>query len=179
MQMSCRLALALCLPLLLAGCFASDEPLIAEADSVAPIAPGRYFNPQMDDASMYVLVTVNGTVTVLTSSDEEGRAEETAFLMRNLSGDHFIVMDRKDFTYSLVRVRGGAIDEYQEDKYCEKLQDIAKKRGVDIASFGVVRATADDIPICYFDDYGRLAGAFEALVEEKALEVGEAYKRAD
>lgn len=175
---SARLALVLGFALALSGCFVSDKPLISEADSQTPIAPGRYVNSAMDPDT-YALVTVNGNVTVLASSDDKGETEEMALLMRKLRDDYFIVMDRSDSSYTLVRVHDRLVDEFRSDQYCKKLHAVAKKRGVDVASFGVVNEQKDDTSICSFDDYDKLAGAFAALLDEKMLEVGETYKHVD
>lgn len=178
MLKTARLMLTLGLAFALSGCFVSDKPLIAEADSVTPVAPGRYVNPSMDPGT-YALVTVNGNVTVLSSSDDKGNTEEMAFLMRNLRNDYYIVMDRDDSSYTLVRVHDGTVDEYDAGQYCKKLHALAKKRGADMASFGVVNEQQDETSICYFDNYDKLAGAFAALLDEGGLEIGETYKRID
>jgi len=178
MLRSARLVFTLGLALTLAGCFVSEKPLIAEADSVTPVEPGRYVNPSMDPDA-YALVTVNGNVTVLSSSDDNGNAEEMAFLMRNLRNDYFIVMDRDDSSYTLVRVHDGSVDEYDAGQYCKKLHAVAKKHGVDVSSFGVVNEQKEETSICYFDNYDKLAGAFATLLDEADLEIGETYKRAN
>lgn len=178
MLRSARLVFVLGFAFALSGCFVSEKPLIAEADSVTPVTPGRYVNASMDEGT-YALVTVNGNVTVLSSSDDKGNAEEMAFLMRNLRNDYYIVMDRDDSSYTLVRVHDGSVEEYDAGQYCRKLHAVAKKRGVDMASFGVVNEQKEDTSICTFDNYDKLTGAFATLLDETDLEIGETYKHAN
>jgi hypothetical protein len=177
MTMFTRALIVALLPLMLAACFSSEAPLISEGDSVTPVAAGRYRYSESDEESLYILVTINGSVTIVTSSEGEGDEQVSTYLMRNLRDDYFIVMDQKGFDYSLIRVRGQQVDEFEESSLCEKLQALATARGVDISSFGVVNVTKDDVTTCYFDDIEKAAGAFGALLDAKVLEVGTTYTR--
>jgi hypothetical protein len=177
MSIITRAVIVALLPLMLAACFSSEAPLIGVAESVTPVAVGRYGYSESDEESLYILVTINGNVTMVTSGEEGGDEEVSTYLMRNLRDDYFIVMDQKGFDYSLIRVRGQQVDEFEEGSLCEKLQDLAATRGVDISTFGVVKLTKDDVVTCYFDDLEKLGGAFSALLDAKLLEAGTTYTR--
>ena len=170
--------LALC-TLLLSACFVSETPLIAETDSVTPIAPGTYRSADESASSGEEgIVTVEGTKTILSDKDDSG----DVYLMRKVRGDYYVMMelpkDKDDgYIYMLVRVSSSSFISFDFSDYCEALQTLAQAQGVSIESYGVARVEDGDSASCYFTKFGDLARAFETLLDNAAFHSYEVFTR--
>ncbi len=170
--------------LALSACFASDEPLIDEATSVAPLAPGDYVasetKPAKGDKPNNIRVSNDGNTTVLTSLDKSDDKPDKV-LMRKVQGDYYVMLDTGDnsYMYMLVKVDDAGMLMYDFTDDCKTLEGIAAAKKVEISAYGVVRVDkGSESDTCYFKRFEDLVGAFKAIIDAGPGEPVSVLKRA-
>ncbi len=192
-----RALLALASAFLLAGCFMSDQPLIAPAESVAPIKPGTYAEFDTADpasqSSQRLSVSVKGTTTVFKESTSALETDSEGLLARKLRAAYYVGMlllpnvhDAEGNLYSLFRIDDDGFTTFDESGACGNLETLAAAKNVPVTQFGVVRVKtgpkkagqAFGSDSCYFAGYAGLAKAYGALLDAGALHPDKTYRRA-
>jgi hypothetical protein len=185
-----RAALAVLCALALSGCFASEQPLIDEKDSATPIKAGKYrvVDPEHPDDTDMGLITIDGKKTILSDETPKDPDDVQTNLMREVRAPYYTMMEipkagkEKDgYTYLLVRINDHGFAEFDPSKYCEALEKIAADKGVDIATYGVIKVDdrKDDPDTCYFDRFDALAGAFRAILDAKSAVQAQIFELVD
>jgi hypothetical protein len=183
-----RAVLAGVFVLALSGCFASEKPLIDEKDSVTPISAGKYriIDPDHADETSVGLVSIKGKATILSDPDAKDPDELQTNLMREVRAPYYVMMEvpgpgkeEDGYVYMLIRVDAHGFAQFDPSKYCEALETIAKSKGVDIATYGVVKVDdrKDDPDTCYFDRFDALAGAFKMILDSKSAVQAQTFER--
>jgi len=152
------------LALSLSGCFESDKPLISALDSVTPVPEGRYTYEDTDKSPKSIIITHDGTTTLMTSIKDDGSAKIDRFLMQGLGRDYYIVMDNT-YDYTLIHVASKSILEFDASLYCDSLFDLARSEGKSISEYGVAQVdTKTSHRHCKFNDLDSVKVAFAALL---------------
>jgi hypothetical protein len=154
----------------LSGCLASEEPLIGDAASVAPLADGTY--SYVDDGSeREVVVSHHGGVTRIVSDDEAPEGSEVR--MAKLRRGYYVVMSQEDddeYLYTLARVARRQLTFYKTEYNCDRLQELWLVGGKTPADVGITEIEEGAIATCVFRRYEDVARAVRDLLADGRLE---------
>ncbi len=156
------------------ACFESKLPLIAESESSTPVAPGLYLSSDSSDAGEQFKVSVDGKATNVTELKSDGKSEVSSYLMRSIRDGYFVVMDRSDFRYGLIKIDHRQVISYDGSfiDHCTQLEELAFSRDLPLSKFGVAGL---DGTTCYFSSFSGLAKAFDALIDADKMAVATTY----
>jgi hypothetical protein len=154
----------------LSGCLASEEPLIGDADSVAPLADGTYI--YLDGVSeREVLVSHYGGVTRIVSLDDASDASELR--MAKIRRGYYVAMSQEDddeYLYTLMRVERRRFTLYKTEYNCDRLQELWLVGGKTPADVGIAAIEGGAITTCVFRSHDDLARAFRDLLADGSIE---------
>ena len=155
---------------LVSGCLASEEPLIGDADSVAPLADGTYVYVE-SGSEREVVVSHSGGVTRIVGGDEA--SEEPELRMAKIQRGYYVVMSQEgddENLYTLMRVERRRVTFYKTENNCRRLRELWLVGGKTRATVGIAAIEEGAIPTCVFRRYEDLARAFEDLLADGRLE---------
>ncbi len=180
MRRTMTFAFALAAPLLFAGCFKSDFPLLTIFNSTTPIADGHYASADLGadgkpEPVKHYAITHDFTTTKMISTKDDGSIQVANLLIHELGDGFYIVMDASN-DYSLIHVNPKAVLEFDEQKFCDDLISVAQSEGKDISAYGVSSVTGDQSHTCKFTDLDGLQSAFVALINANKIVINHIYK---